>query len=135
MTPKTIVQTPDAPQAVGPYSQAVVVGELIFISGQLPLEPETGYLADGGIGDQTAQVLENVRSVLRSVNLDLTDVVKTTIFMRDLEGFAELNEVYARYFAEFRPARSVVESSKLPKDAGVEIEAIACGVSTTEQKR
>jgi 2-iminobutanoate/2-iminopropanoate deaminase len=123
---RQIVATGLAPKAVGPYSQAVWAGELLFCSGQIPLDPATGRLTAGGIAEQTARVLENLKALLQSQGLDLDHVVKTTVFLTDLNHFPAMNEVYARYFPTDPPARSTVQVSRLPKDALVEIEAIAC---------
>ncbi|WP_269747558.1 MULTISPECIES: RidA family protein [Thermoactinomyces] len=118
------VQTEKAPQAIGPYSQAVVTGEWIFTSGQIPLTPE-GELVGGGIEEQTRQVLENVKSVLEAAGSGLEQVVKTTIFLKDMNQFQTVNEIYGGYFKEHQPARSCVEVSRLPKDVLIEIEVIA----------
>ena len=126
MLKRTIVRTDAAPAAIGPYSQAVWAGELLFCAGQIPLDPVTGNLVAGGIAGQTERVLENISGVLRSQGLGLGNVVKTTVFLLDLGEFAALNEVYARYFPTDPPARSTVQVARLPKDARVEIEVIAC---------
>lgn len=118
------VQTEKAPQAIGPYSQAVVTGEWIFTSGQIPLTPE-GELVGGGIEEQTRQVLENVKSVLEAAGSGLEQVVKITIFLKDMNQFQTVNEIYGGYFKEHQPARSCVEVSRLPKDVLIEIEVIA----------
>jgi 2-iminobutanoate/2-iminopropanoate deaminase len=120
-----IVSTADAPKAVGPYSQAVWAGDLLFCAGQIPLDPATGALVAGGIAEQTTRVLQNIQAVLRSQGLDLRHVVKTTVFLSDLNQFAPLNEVYAQFFPTDPPARSTVQVARLPKDALVEIEVIA----------
>lgn len=120
-----VVATDKAPQAVGPYSQAVIANGFVFLSGQIPLDPQTGTLVDGSIGDQTRRVLNNLSSVLKSVGTDLSSVVKTTVFMKDLGQFDEMNKVYAEFFTGNKPARATVEVSKLPKGANIEIEAIA----------
>jgi 2-iminobutanoate/2-iminopropanoate deaminase len=120
------VATDTVPQAVGPYSQAVWAGDILFCAGQIPLDPVTGNMVAGGIAEQTARILENIRALLRSQNLDLANVVKTTVFLTDLNHFAEMNAVYARFFSQAPPARSTVQVTRLPKDALVEIEAIAC---------
>lgn len=114
-----------APAAVGPYSQAVWAGELLFCAGQIPLDPQTGAVVSGGITEQTARVLENIGAVLRSQGLDYANVVKTTVFLTDMNNFAAMNAVYARYFTKDFPARSTVQVARLPKDVLVEIEAIA----------
>jgi 2-iminobutanoate/2-iminopropanoate deaminase len=123
---RATVTTHAAPAAVGPYSQAVWAGDLLFCAGQIPLDPATGDLVSGGIAGQTARALDNVRAVLQSQQLDFSRVVKTTVFLRDLNDFAAMNEVYAKYFPQDPPARSTVQVARLPKDALVEIEVIAC---------
>ncbi|MGD0016311.1 MAG: RidA family protein [Verrucomicrobiia bacterium] len=120
------VATDAAPKAVGPYSQAVWAGDLLFCAGQIPLDPATGNMVAGGITEQTIRVLENIRALLRSQNLDLANVVKTTVFLTDLNHFPAMNAVYAQFFAQAPPARSTVQTARLPKDALIEIEAIAC---------
>ena len=122
---KEIVATGNAPQAIGPYSQAVKNGGLVFCSGQIPLDPATGQVVAGGIAEQTARVLDNLRGVLEAAGAGLDSVVKTTVFVKDLAEFAAMNEVYAKYFGAGAPARSTVEVARLPKDVKVEIEAIA----------
>jgi 2-iminobutanoate/2-iminopropanoate deaminase len=114
-----------APKAVGPYSVAIRIGDLIFASGQIPLDPANGAIVPGGIETQTERVLENIKTVLADQGLTLSNVVKTTVFMTNLGEFAQMNAIYARYFAEPFPARSTVQVSALPKGAAVEIEAIA----------
>ncbi|WP_246333700.1 RidA family protein [Thermoactinomyces mirandus] len=118
------VQTKDAPQAIGPYSQAIEMGELVFISGQIPLTPG-GELVDGGIEKQTHQVMKNVQGILHAAGSDLNHVVKTTIFLKDFDHFQQVNEIYGQYFSEHQPARSCVEVSRLPKEVLIEIEVIA----------
>ena len=122
---KNIISTDQAPKAIGPYSQAVRMGQLIFVSGQTPLEPATGQLVTGDVRAQTRRVLENIRGILQSQGLTMDDILKTTVFMTDLGQFASMNEVYAEFFKEAPPARATVQVSRLPKDAQVEIEAIA----------
>ena len=117
--------TPNAPAAVGPYSQAVDCGDLVFLSGLIPLVPATGLLAEGGIEAQTRQMFENIKAVLAEAGMDFTNVVKTTVFMTDLGQFATLNGIYAEYFQAPYPARSCVEVTKLPKGVSVECELIA----------
>ncbi len=117
--------TPNAPAAVGPYSQAVDCGDLVFLSGQIPLVPATGLLAEGGIEAQARQMFENIKAVLAEAGMDFTNVVKTTVFMTDLGQFATLNGIYAEYFHAPYPARSCVEVTKLPKGVSVECELIA----------
>jgi 2-iminobutanoate/2-iminopropanoate deaminase len=121
----TIIGTDKAPRPSGPYSQAVRTGNLLFISGQIPLDPRSGEFAAGGIEAQTKRVLENIGAVLHSQGLDFPSVVKTTVFLRTMAEFKEFNAVYARYFPSGPPARSCVEVSRLPGDAQVEIEAVA----------
>lgn len=118
------IQTSAAPQAIGPYSQAIQVGDMVFTSGQIPLTPE-GKLVEGGIVEQTHQVMKNLQAVLQAAGTDLNKVVKTTIFLADMEDFQQVNEVYAQYFEEPHPARSCVQAACLPKDVRVEIEAVA----------
>lgn len=119
------VFTQNAPAAVGPYSQAVDCGDLVFLSGQIPLVPATGLLAEGGIEAQARQMFENIKAVLAEAGMDFTNVVKTTVFMTDLGQFATLNGIYAEYFHAPYPARSCVEVTKLPKGVSVECELIA----------
>ena len=119
------IHTTNAPAAVGPYSQAIDCGDLIFLSGQIPLVPATGLAAEGGIEAQARQMFENIKAVLASAGLDFTNVVKTTVFMTDLGQFAALNSIYAEYFMPPFPARSCVEVSALPKGVSVECELIA----------
>ena len=123
---KQIISTPAAPAAIGPYSQAVEVGQnLIFTSGQIPIDPQTGTFAEGGIREQTRQSLANVQAILREAGLDMGHVVKTTVFMADMNDFAAMNEVYSEFFTPPFPARSAVAVKTLPKGALVEIEVIA----------
>jgi 2-iminobutanoate/2-iminopropanoate deaminase len=122
---KKIIATAQAPQAVGPYSQAVRAGNLLFVSGQIPLDPVTGLLVGGGIEAQTRQVLKNIGAILASEGLAFADVVKTTVFLQDMNDFSIVNKVYAEVFGIEPPARSCIEAAGLPKDARVEIEAIA----------
>jgi 2-iminobutanoate/2-iminopropanoate deaminase len=127
---KQQIATDGAPAAIGPYSQAVRVGEMVFTSGQVALDPATGALVAGGVREQTVRVLENLKAVLAAAQLELRHVVKTTVFLKDMGDFAAMNEVYARYLAAegtVAPSRSTVEVARLPKDALVEIELIARG--------
>jgi 2-iminobutanoate/2-iminopropanoate deaminase len=119
------IETPDAPRAIGPYSQAIKSGELLFLSGQIPLDPATGELVSGGIETQTRRVLDNLGQILKSAGGSFADVVKTTIYLVDLGEFAAMNAVYATYFAAPAPARATVQVAALPKGAHIEIEAIA----------
>lgn len=123
--PKKIVLTDKAPAPIGPYSQAVCVGDLVFLSGQIPLDPKTGELVDGDIEAATQRVLDNIRAVLESEGLSFRQVVKTTVFMRDLALFPRMNAVYATAFPENPPARSTVQAAALPKGVSVEIEVVA----------
>jgi 2-iminobutanoate/2-iminopropanoate deaminase len=122
---KKIIQTEKAPKAIGPYSQAIQAENFLFLSGQIPLDPKTGELVKGDIRKQTQQVLENIKGVLESQGLGMENVVKTTLFLKDMTNFNQVNEVYATYFPSSPPARSTVEVAKLPRDADIEIEAIA----------
>lgn len=122
---KDIVSTDRAPAAIGPYSQAVRVGNLIFASGQIPIDPATGQFVPGGVGEQTEQVLRNLTAVFAAAGAGLERVVKTTVFLADMEDFGVMNEVYGRFFGEQPPARATVQAARLPRDARVEIEAIA----------
>lgn len=119
-----LIQTDRAPEAIGPYSQAVVSGDFCYTSGQIPLSVE-GVLINGGIEEQTSQVLKNLQAVLQAAGADLDTVVKTTIFLTDLNDFNVVNEIYGKYFRAHRPARSCVQVSSLPKGAKIEIEAVA----------
>ena len=122
---KQIISTTDAPAAVGPYSQAVRVGQFIFTAGQIPLDPKSGQIVSGDISEQTRRVLDNLTAVLKAEGLTFNHIVKTTIFLMDMNDFQAVNEVYASYFSAQPPARSTVEVSGLPKGARVEIECIA----------
>ena len=119
------ISTKKAPAAIGPYSQAIQVGNLVYTSGQIPIDPETGVFAEGGIKEQTRQSLTNVKAILEEAGLSMSNVVKTTVFMADMGDFAEMNAVYAEFFSEPYPARSAVAVKTLPKGALVEIEVIA----------
>jgi len=125
MSEKRIVNTTNAPAAIGPYSQAVWAGDVLFTSGQLPADPATGQIVAGGAAAQTKRALENVRAVLEAAGLDLSHVVKATVFIKDMNEFQAINEVYASFFAAPCPARSCVEVARLPKDVLVEIEVVA----------
>jgi 2-iminobutanoate/2-iminopropanoate deaminase len=123
---KRVIATKDAPAAIGPYSQAIATpGGMIFTAGQIALDPATGTIVAGGIQEQTARVLENISVILRAAGTDCTHVVKTMVFLADMNEFGAMNEVYARYFPNNPPARSTVQVSRLPRDVRVEIEAIA----------
>src|SRR5579859_7523152 len=122
---KTVVATPGAPQAIGPYAQGIVMGELVFVSGQIGIDPSTGAMIAGGVKEQTAMALRNIGAVLSAGKVGYADVVKTTVFLKDMAAFNDMNEVYAKVFGQPFPARSTIQVSALPKDALVEIEAIA----------
>ena len=119
------IKTEKAPGAIGPYSQAIQVGNLVYTSGQLPIDPATGLFPEGGIKEQTRQSLENIKAILQEAGLSMQSVVKTTVFLTDMGDFAEMNSVYAEFFAEPYPARSAVAVKTLPKNALVEIEVVA----------
>ncbi len=119
------INTDKAPAAIGPYSQAIKAGHLVFVSGQLPIDPSTGAFAEGGIKELTRQSLTNMKHILSEAGYKMSDVVKTTVFLTDMADFAEMNEVYAEFFSNPFPARSAVAIKTLPKDARVEIECIA----------
>lgn len=122
---KEIISTKNAPEAIGPYSQAVKVGNMVFTSGQIPINPKTGEMVSGSIEEETEQVLENLKAVLEAAGTGLEGVVKTTLYIKDMNNFAAVNGVYSKYFKAPFPARSCVEVARLPKDAGIEIEAVA----------
>ncbi len=125
MTNRSTIITSDAPQAIGPYVQAIRTDSLVFVSGQIPLDPATGTLVEGGVREQTRRVLENLQAVLQAAGTSPLQVVKTTIFLTDMGDFAAVNEVYGGFFATNPPARSTIQVAALPKGAKVEIEAIA----------
>jgi 2-iminobutanoate/2-iminopropanoate deaminase len=125
LTVKHIIQTEKAPQAIGPYSQAIKAGGLVFASGQIPIDPATGQFVMGGIAEQTEQVMKNLAAVLEAAESGLDRVVKTTVFLADMGEFAAMNEVYGKFFTNDPPARATVQAARLPRDARVEIEAIA----------
>ena len=130
MPSKMRITSTSAPAAIGPYAQAVRVGDLVYTSGQVALDPASGNLIEGGVAEQTERVCENLRAVLNETHMNFTNVLKTTVFLKDMADFAAMNEVYARYFAPgdvVPPARSTVQVAGLPKDALVEIECIAMG--------
>ncbi len=122
---KHAVTTPLAPAAIGPYSQAIRSGNLLFVSGQIPLDPATGHIVEGDAAVQTARVLQNLSPILDAAGSSLGQVLKTTVYLRDLSDFGMMNEVYARFFAECPPARATVEVARLPRNVSVEIDLIA----------
>lgn len=122
---KKVVDTDRAPAAIGPYSQGIVAGQFLFVSGQTPLDPATEKLVDGGIKEQTKRALDNIVGILEAAGTGLDKVVKVTVYLEDMNDFAAMNEVYASYFGSEQPARCAIEVSRLPKDAKVEIDAIA----------
>jgi 2-iminobutanoate/2-iminopropanoate deaminase len=122
---KETVSTENAPGAIGPYSQAVKAGGMVFCSGQIPIDPATGQFVADDVASQTDQVLKNLSEVLKAAGAGIGDVVKTTVFLADMNDFAEMNEVYGRYFSDNKPARATVQAARLPRDARVEIECIA----------
>jgi len=124
-TVKEIIQTEHAPAAIGPYSQAVKTNGLVFASGQIPIDPSSGQFVEGGIREQTHQVIKNLAAVLEAAGSGLNRVIKTTVFLADMQEFAAMNEVYGEFFQHEPPARATVEAARLPRDARVEIEAIA----------
>jgi 2-iminobutanoate/2-iminopropanoate deaminase len=125
MTGRRVVKTEGAPGAIGPYSQAVVAGGFVYASGQIPIDPATGQFVGGGVREQTAQVLRNLSNVLEAAGSDLARVVKTTVFLADMNDFAAMNETYETFFKEEPPARSTVQAARLPRDARVEIDVVA----------
>ena len=122
---KKVINTNQAPAAIGPYSQAIKVGNLVYTSGQIPINPATGNFVEGGIKEQTRQSLTNIKAILEEAGLSMNNVVKTTVFLADMNDFADMNSVYAEFFAEPYPARSAVAVKTLPKGALVEIEVVA----------
>ena len=122
---KQAISTKQAPAAIGPYSQAIQVGNLVYTSGQIPIDPATGTFAEGGIKEQTRQSLTNVKAILEEAGLSMSNVIKTTVFMADMNDFADMNAIYAEFFSEPYPARSAVAVKTLPKGALVEIEVVA----------
>lgn len=122
---KGIINTDKAPKAIGPYSQGVKVGDFVFVSGQIPLDPGTGVVVSGDMDAQTERVLNNISAVLDAAGSSLEDVVKTTVYLKDMADFPKFNECYERFFSRNPPARATVEVSRLPKDVGIEIDAIA----------
>jgi 2-iminobutanoate/2-iminopropanoate deaminase len=122
---KQVIQTANAPAAIGPYSQAIRAGDLLFVSGQIPLDPKTGELVKSGVADETKKVLENLKAILEAAGGSFGDVVKTTIFLKDMNNFSVVNEVYGSFFPQPFPARATVEVARLPRDVNVEIDVIA----------
>ena len=122
---KTIISTAAAPEAIGPYSQAVVYNGLVYCSGQIPLDPATMRIVEGDVATQTGRVMENLKAVLEAAGSSLAQVLKTTVFLKDMGEFGKMNEVYGRYFTENPPARATVEVARLPRDVRVEIECVA----------
>lgn len=122
---KKMIATDGAPQALGPYSQGIMVENMLFCSGQIPIDPHTGEVVNGSVAEQTRQVLDNIGAVLNEAGMDYSDVVSVTVYLADMDTYAELNQVYADYFTEQPPARCAVEVARLPKDAGVELAVIA----------
>jgi 2-iminobutanoate/2-iminopropanoate deaminase len=120
-----IIKTDDAPQAIGPYSQGVASGGMLFVSGQIPIDPATGEFVSGGISEQTEQVLRNLSAILKAGGATLAQVIKTTVFLADMNDFSEMNAVYATHFSDNPPARATVQAARLPRDARVEIDCIA----------
>jgi 2-iminobutanoate/2-iminopropanoate deaminase len=122
---REVIATNDAPKAIGPYSQAIKANGFVFISGQIPLDPSTQQLIDGDVATQTERVLQNLSGILKAAGSSLQQVVKTSVFLKSMSDFANMNEVYSRYFSQAAPARSTVEVARLPKDVLVEIDVIA----------
>ncbi len=122
---KTVISTNNSPAAIGPYSQAIRFNELVFVSGQIPIDPESGKVIKGNIKEQTKQVLENLKNILQAGGSSLPNVLRTTIFLSDMDDYAMVNETYAQYFESSPPARSTVQVSRLPKNVHIEIDAIA----------
>jgi len=120
-----VISTENAPGAIGPYSQAIKAGGMVFCSGQIPIDPATGQFVSDNIAEQTVQVFKNLEAVLKAAGTGLSNVVKTTVFLADMNDFTEMNEVYSQFFSENKPARATVQAARLPRDAKVEIECIA----------
>ncbi len=132
---KKVITTEKAPKAIGPYSQAIQAGSFFFLSGQIPIDPLTGEVVQGDIREQARRVLENMKEVLRSQSLSMEHVVKTTIFLKDLGDFNQVNEIYGSYFPKDPPARSTVEVARLPRNVQIEIEAIALSGTKNQKSR
>lgn len=122
---KSVISTEKAPGAIGPYSQAVVANGVVYCSGQIPIDPLTGEFVDGGVREQTAQVLKNLSAVLEAAGSSIEQVLKTTVFLSDMNDFSAMNDVYAEFFGDSKPARATVQAARLPRDARVEIECVA----------
>ena len=122
---RDVIATENAPQAIGPYSQAIRANGFVFLSGQVAIDPGTGYIVEGGVTKQTERVLENLKAVLEAAGSSLERVVKTTVYLKSIGDFGKMNEIYGRYFPKDPPARSTVEVARLPRDVGVEIDVIA----------
>ena len=122
---KNLISTEQAPRAIGPYSQAVVANGVAYLSGQIPLDPSTNQIVDGGITAQTERVLENLKAVLAACGGSLDSIVKTTVYLKDMNEFQQMNEVFGRYFTASPPARATIQAARLPRDVNVEIDAIA----------
>jgi 2-iminobutanoate/2-iminopropanoate deaminase len=125
MTMRQVIATPNAPRAIGPYSQAIEANGFIFVSGQIPLDPTTQQIVDGGVAEQTERVLANLEAILKAAGSGLEKVVRTGVYLKDMGEFAAMNEVYARFFPQSAPARSTVEVARLPRDVRIEIDVIA----------
>lgn len=125
MSPLEIIESSDAPRAIGPYSQAIRAGEWVFCSGQIPMDPDTGELVGGGVSRQTDRVMRNLAAVLEGAGASFSDVVKTTVYLEDMETFPDMNEVYGRHLGDHRPARATVEVASLPRGVAVEIDVVA----------
>ena len=130
-SPFEAISTTEAPAAIGPYSQAVSAGELVIASGQIALDPETGVMVSGGVAEQTRQVLTNLKAVLAAAGCGLDQVLRCTVYMKDLSAFSEMNMIYGEFFSEPYPSRAAVEVARLPRDGMVEIDAIAARTSGT----
>lgn len=130
MNSQRIVQTEKAPAAIGPYSQAIIANGFVFTAGQIPLDPASGQLVDGDVGAQTERAVLNLKEVLEAAGSSLAHVVKTNVFLRDMNDFSDMNAVYETFFASSRPARSTIEAGRLPRDCAVEIECVAIVPST-----